>query len=217
MNETWVYIKEHKWTIAAVLGAIILFYLFYNYFGGGSTTVIAGTQQPSDAAVAAAAQVQGQTLQAGVATQQVNAQLDAQNNATAAAVAIAQLTQQTQGNANVIAGNVALAGLDVQKALGSESLNTEQAIAAINAGVTNNETAATQALGLASLATQYSIAQNNNATIVAQSTIAAAAQTNQAKALLDSQLYNDILLATKKPTVLALTSVGNAFIANNPL
>ena len=110
-----------------VLGALVIFYIFYRLISGGSSTqVVAGSSGPSDAAI------QAQSAQA-IAALQYGAQGQAIQTQSNAQVAMAELSANStniQTQAAVDLGKYT-AGLDAQTQ--AMAFTTQRDIAAINA------------------------------------------------------------------------------------
>lgn len=119
MKLNFSFLKKGK-TIYWIVGAVVLFVVFYLIASrgsssenvGGITTITAG---PSDAQVAAATQLAMANIQASIASNQTAAELAALKEQSARDVALGAL-QQTIDLANTEAGKtVALANFNAQK------------------------------------------------------------------------------------------------------
>lgn len=110
MGNAFEYVKKHPWTIAGVIGALIVLYLLFSSSSGGSSAA-AGPSGPSDAAIASGTQLQLAGMQLTAQSNQTNAQLAAAENTNAAQVTIAGLNAttaqyQTGKQADVAALNI---------------------------------------------------------------------------------------------------------------
>jgi hypothetical protein len=110
------YVKEHPWTVAAIVGGGVVLYLLYSSAsGGGGVTVQSVPVDPN----ASAANLQGQQLSAALAGAQINANVELAKTDANKIVSLAGLVASEDINLAGIGASrdVSLAGLSVQKTI----------------------------------------------------------------------------------------------------
>jgi len=173
MGEAWEWVKTHPVYIVGGVGAIILFYVLYSNMSGTSDqTIVAGSAPPTDAEVQSAAAVQIAQLQAGAATNQLGAQLQAVQSNNATGIAIAQL-QATSSNYQVEqAANVQELGITTQGQVQLAGITAQTTIAQYQATVQQHADDLAASVQIANAATYAAIAASQSATDQARITAA---------------------------------------------
>ena len=169
------YIKEHPWTVAAIVGAAIVLYLVASSGSSGAAAAPAQNTDPSLQIAALQLQGQAQALNEKLAEANINAGVQ---------LGVAKL-QADLGMYNTSASrDVSLAGIQAQEDIQLAGLNSQTIIAQITADTNQAQIAASQNIALATAATYAHISDTQAATIIASYN----AQVAQAQIAGDTQL-----------------------------
>jgi hypothetical protein len=183
------FVKEHPWTIAAVVGGGFVLYLLYSSSGGSSTTV-AGAAPVDPNVLASATQLQLAQYGLQGQNQQLQFQLAGEQNKASADVAIATLQTQLGEYTSTLGAQVSLAGIQAQENVQEAGISSQTLIAQGAQATEQKQIDATQNIAEANAAVYSHIADVQGATTIAsyqaqvsQSQIAANAQVaiNQAQ------------------------------------
>lgn len=180
--EITTYIKEHPWTIAAVLGGGFVLYLLLSSGSTGTTGTAVATVDPNQ--LAADTQLQLAQYQLAGQSQQLQYQLAAQENKSSADVAIATLQAQTAQYSTGLGAQVSLAGIQAQQNVQLAGISSQTQIAQAAQQTEQAQIAATQNIALATAATYAHIADVQSATTIASYQ----AQTSQAQIAANEQV-----------------------------
>jgi hypothetical protein len=159
--------KRNPWTVAGIIGALIVLYLLYQNSTASSATTAAVPQADPNQVLAADTALQQSQMQLQAQTQQLQYQLAGQTSAQNASVAVANIQAQLGAYQTFAGQNVSLAGIQAQENVQEAGLSTQEQIAQINADTNQAQIAATEQLGAVNAATYAHIADVNAGTIVA--------------------------------------------------
>ena len=170
------FVKEHPWTIAAVIGGGFVLYLLYSSSSGSSGGAV-GVATVDPNVLAAETQLQTSQNALTAQTQQLQYGLAATENKTSADVAIATLQQQLVAYTSTLGAHVSLAGIAANRDVQTSGISSQTAIAEAAQQTNREQIAATENLGLANAAVYAHIADVQGASTIA----AFQAQTAQAQ------------------------------------
>ena len=161
MGNAWTYIKEHPWTVAGIIGGIVVLYLLFRMGGAGSsgTAVVAAGPSPEQVQANTALQIAG--LQTAAQIQGMAYQLTGQQSQIAGAIAIEQIRSDVELYQTSVSGSIQMAATEAQRQLGLASVTAQQIIALGAQQTEQRQIMAIEAINLASQDTIQQLAYYN--------------------------------------------------------
>ncbi len=155
------YIKEHPWTVAGIVGGVVVLYLLYSSGSSAPAATAATNAANADPALQIA------QLQLTGQNQALQEKLAETQTTTAASVAIAQLQAQLGIFGASASRDVSLAGIQAQEDIQLSGQQSQVQLAQIEQATNQMQIAATRDIAIGNAATYAHIADVNAATVIA--------------------------------------------------